>query len=188
MKKLKIKYVDAARFRNTIDTDFSGVATYLDFAYIPKGEMWIDKYLKLETENLLALFLLEYSMRNEPFRLIRARAAKELTDPTVAVRTERTEKMGRFTIRYVDGATVRKAIDPFFLLGGHGLVYDYIPKSEIWIDTKSDPKEWKYTLAHELTEFKLMKKGDSYYSAHDYALAYERAERRKDGVADFVRG
>ena len=92
------------------------------------------------------------------------------------------------TIRYVDGASVRKALDPYFLLASHDLASSYIPKKEIWIDAKADPKEWKYWLIHALAEREQMSKGLAHDNAHDFALAAQRMERRKDGVADFMRG
>lgn len=186
---MTVKVVDATKIRNTIDTDFSGVGTHADYPYIPLGEVWIDKFLKNEQALFLALVKLERSMRGKPFRLIRAKAKKTLTaDPKAKPKIMKTAKKGNYVIRYVDGALVRKSIDPYFLLGGHDLVYPYIPKREIWIDACSDPKDWKYTLVHEIEERERMLKGMSYDDAHDFALAVERAARRKDGVADFIRG
>lgn len=186
---MTVKIVDAAKIRNTIDTDFSGQGTHADYPYIPLGEMWLDRHLKDERDLFLNLVKLERSMRGKPFRLIREKAKKTLTakmkaKPVVGKKTRR----GAYMIVEVDGSSVRKNIDPYFLLGGHDLVYPYIPKREIWIDTRSEPKDRKYTLIHELEERELMAKGLSYDDAHDYAIAKERAARRKDGVADFIRG
>lgn len=189
MRGMTIKFVDAARIRNTIDTDFSGVGTHADYPYIPLGELWIDKRLKDEKPLFVALWKLEQSMRGKPFRLIREKAKRTLTVPKKAkVAVKRAVRKGANKIMYVDGATVRAGLDPYFLLGGHDLVYPYIPKHEIWIDVKSDPKDWKYTLIHELDERERMAKGLSYDDAHDFALATERMHRRKDGAADFIRG
>ncbi|HEU0050520.1 MAG TPA: hypothetical protein VFQ60_00500 [Patescibacteria group bacterium] len=182
------RFINAAKIRNTIDTDFSGVGTYLEYPYIPRGEIWIDRYLKTEQPLLLALAKLERKMKGQPFALIRETAKKELTIPLTKLNVQKVEKVGPFTVSYVDGRDVRRHFDPYFLLGGHDLVYSYIPKGHIWIDTRSDPDDWKYTLIHETEERKLMKKGVSYADAHDLALAVERAARRKDKAADFIRG
>ncbi len=184
-----VKIVNATKIRNTIDTDFSSVGTHADYPYIPLGEMWLDKYLKDEKTLFLELVKLERSMRGKPFRLIREKAKKTLTaskkgKPVVM----KTEKRAALKICYVDGASVRNNLDPYFLLGGHDLVYSYIPKHEIWIDTRSDKTDWKYTLIHEMHERELMQKGMAYDNAHDFALAAERMARRADGVADFIRG
>ncbi|MBU1349017.1 hypothetical protein KJ781_03035 [Patescibacteria group bacterium] len=186
---MKIRFVDATRIRNTIDTDFTGVGTHADYPYIPLGELWISKSLKDEKAVFVALWKLERSMRGKPFRLIREKAKKTLTTPKkTKVAVKKTMRKGTYKIVFVDGATVRAGLDPYFLLGGHGLVYPYIPKNEIWIDTKQDPSETKYTILHEMDEHQRMSKGMSYDDAHDFALAVERMHRRKDGVADFTRG
>ncbi|MBU1034283.1 hypothetical protein KKF59_02095 [Patescibacteria group bacterium] len=186
---MKIKIVDASKIRNTIDTDFSGVGTHADYPFIPLGELWIDKHLKNEKALFISLLKLEKKMRGKPFRLIREHAKKTLTVPKRAkVEIKSREQKGAITLNYVIGAEVRKKLDPYFLLGGHDLIYSYIPKNNIWIDLKVNPKELKYTLIHEMEERARMAKGMSYLDAHDFAIATERAARRKDGVADFIRG
>ncbi|MDZ4385043.1 MAG: hypothetical protein U0944_01355, partial [Candidatus Moranbacteria bacterium] len=83
------------------------------------------------------------------------------------------------------GREVRAKLDPDFFLGGHNLVYGYVPKNEIWIDDAQDGREIKYTLLHELHEAKLMEKGTSYDNAHDFSLATEKAARRNDGFGHY---
>ncbi|MBI5654669.1 hypothetical protein HZC53_03395 [Candidatus Uhrbacteria bacterium] len=186
---MKIKIVDGWKIRNTVETDFSGWGTHADYPLIPLGEIWLDRYLKPERKLILDLIRLERSMRGKSFRLIRAEAKKTLTAPNKSKpRVIKTQKFGKTKIVYVDGADVRSQIDPYFLLGGHDLVYDYIPKNEIWIDTRCYEQEWVYTLIHENHERELMARGMAYDNAHDFALAAERMARRKDKVADFVRG
>ncbi|MSR85485.1 hypothetical protein EXS71_03585 [Candidatus Uhrbacteria bacterium] len=186
---MKLKIVDGFKIRNTIDTDFSGVGSHADYPYIPLEEMWIDKFLKEEKTLFLALWKFERSMRGKPFRLIREKAKKTFASRKPSkILVTKTLKKGSLTIRYVDGASVRKNLDPYFLLGGHDLVYSYIPKKEIWIDIQADPRDHKYTLIHELDERERMAKGLTYNNAHDFALATERMARRKDGIADFTRG
>jgi hypothetical protein len=183
------KIVDGWKIRNTIDTDFCGWGTHADYPYIPLGELWLDKFLKPESKLFRELVKLERSMRGKSFRLIRAKAKKTLTLPKKAKPgVIKTEKHGKYKAVYVDGAHVRSHSDPYFILGGHDLVYPYIPKNEIWIDTRHDEREWIYTLTHELHERELMAKGMAYDDAHDFALAMERMKRRQDGVAEFVRG
>jgi len=189
MRGMIVKFVDAARIRNTIDTDFSGIGSHADYPYIPLGEMWIDKWMRSEKDLFVALWKLERSMRGKPFRLIREKAKKTFVVAKAAkLVVKKTVRKGPLKILYVDGASVRKGFDPYFLLGGHDLVYPYIPKHEVWVDDRQDPKETKYTLIHELDERERMAKGLSYDDAHDFALAAERMARRKDGVADFIRG
>jgi len=189
MHVMIVKFVDAAKIRNTIDTNFSSGCTHAEYPYIPLGEMWIDKYQKDEKDLYVALLKFERSLRGKSFRLIREKAKKTFTVPKGAkVKVIKTVRKGKYTIEYVDGGTVRKTLDPYFDTGGHDLVYSYIPKNHVWIDVKSDPKELKYTLIHEIDERERMDKGLSYDDAHDFAIAAERMARRKDGVADFQRG
>jgi hypothetical protein len=83
----------------------------------------------------------------------------------------------------VEGDYVRTKLDLFFTEGGHGCVYDYIPKDEIWLDDDLDPKERKYVLLHEMTEHDLMKnKKYSYERAHKEASRIEKYERQKGGL------
>lgn len=92
------------------------------------------------------------------------------------------KKQGKLKIYLVNGHKIRANFDPNFYAGGHGLVYKYMPKNEVWIDNTATPKERKYILVHELYELNLMKKGKSYNNAHDYANAAEKEARRRDGA------
>lgn len=81
----------------------------------------------------------------------------------------------------VDGATIRRDIYPAFLYGGNSERYIFVPVGEIWVDNAVAAEEFAYTVAHELSERMLMARtGASYASAHDSALAVERAMRRRD--------
>ena len=184
---MKIKYVDGAKIRNTFDTDFSGAGDSSYYPYIPKNEYWIERYLRPETKLLLSLDRLEKKMKNEPFSAIRKQAMRDLTTRGT-FRSLQTMSQKGLVVRYVVGADVRKTLDPYFLLGGHSHIYRYIPKNEIWIDACADDAEQVFTLVHEMYERDLMRNGMSYDDAHDFALAAERAARRKAGVAHFIRG
>lgn len=184
-----IKFVDAVKIRNSIDTDFLGAGSHGDYPYIPLGEFWLDKRLKDEKPFFASLWKLERSMRGKSFRMIREKAKKNFTKPKGAkVKSIKIEKRGAYKIRTVDGASVRQNFDPYFLLGGHDEVYSYIPKNEIWIEAAIDLKEVKYILTHVVEERERMAAGMSHENAHDFALALQRMLRRKDGVAEFVRG
>lgn len=186
---MTVKIVDAAKIRNSIDTDFCGWGSHADYPYIPLGELWIDKHLRGEKELFTSLVRLERSMRGKPFRTIRAAAKKTFVHPKKAkLAIVKKEKKGALTILSVDGSTVRSGMDPYFVVGGHDLACPYIPKHELWIDTRSDRKELKYLLIRLMDERERMSKGMSVENAHDFAIATERMARRKDGVADFTRG
>lgn len=184
----KIRWVNGWKIRNTLETDFNGWGENDSYPFIPKGDVWIEQYMKPELPLILELSRLEKRIKGKGFRLIRAAAAQELTRPTSLVFGLRRERKGKLWVVWVDGATVRQTHDPYFVSGGHDLVYTYIPRNEIWIDVLAGKKEGKYTLIHELYERQLMSRGMKYDDAHDFALAEERRQRREDGVAHFIRG
>lgn len=67
-----------------------------------------------------------------------------------------------------------------FTMGGHHLVYPFIPDNEIWLDSALPPEELNYTLHdHELPEHYLMKfKYLPYSKAHNIANARELQARK----------
>lgn len=182
---MKIRFVDGHKIRNTINADFGVVASNRLTPYVPKGEMWIDKHYKAEKDTFVKIHLFELELLkkmaySEARKVICKRFVKKIGIlPKVVLKTK---KIKGVTVEYVDGKMVRRYIDPKFVLGGHGYVYSYIPKKAVWIDNAQDKREVKYTLVHEVYERKLMMKGMCYNSAHDYALAAEKAARRNDGA------
>ena len=82
-------------------------------------------------------------------------------------------------IYLVDGEVVRKDHIQY-VAGGHGYVYDWIPKDEVWIDEnqKNKPEDMEATIRHELYEIGLMKKGMDYDNAHEEANKIEIEYRR----------
>jgi hypothetical protein len=86
-----------------------------------------------------------------------------------------------FQVWCVDGAVVRRSIDPEFLYGGNGQRYPYVPAREIWIDHAIAAEEFNYTVAHELSEREAMaREGMTYDHAHERALVVERRMRLDD--------
>jgi len=184
---MKIKYVNGADIRNTTDTDFAGFSTSNYSPLVPKGAVWMEQYLKPEKD--LMLHIIETEKKFRQFKDARTFLEKEARKrgPCPPFAKKRERRSGR-TLVWVDGATVRKFLDPYFFLGGHDLVYSYIPKNEIWIDALNYSNDQQFTIIHELKERVLMARGMEYHSAHDYALAEERHYRRKAGVARFENG
>ena len=66
----------------------------------------------------------------------------------------------------ISGEAVRALFFLDFTEGGHGYVYSFIPKKEVWIDDDIEPDEIKFVLLHELHERNLMSKGMKYDPAH----------------------
>jgi len=160
---------------------------------IPKDQIWIDCRYQDEEGFLLSLYLAEQDYikeygHNFNANKFRKKLKKEFTwdgpKPKLSEFTVRKKRQGRFLIRFVDGRIVRQWIDPWFVFGGHGLVYKYIPSGEIWLDAKQDPREIKYVLGHEIYEWWLMSRGMRYDKAHTLATERERKLR----VQELVRG
>ena len=81
-------------------------------------------------------------------------------------------------IYIVDGFDLRHHHTEFEL-GGHGFVYDYIPKNEIWVEDMKNVEDRRKNLAHEIFEYTLMKYGKAgYETAHKCALSMEAAIRK----------
>jgi hypothetical protein len=78
----------------------------------------------------------------------------------------------------VDGFHVRNTYDSDFSQGGNGYRYRWIPKDEIWIDACLSPEEADLVVYHECIECEFMKKGDTYYRAHNRAK-YREDQLRK---------
>jgi hypothetical protein len=93
---------------------------------------------------------------------------------------ERIDKYSTGTVQvyFVDGSYVRDNIDLNFTQGGHHYVYDWIPDTEIWLDS-SNRNEYQFILLHELRERNRMLGGLSYYFAHDDANTIEQQARNK---------
>jgi hypothetical protein len=76
---------------------------------------------------------------------------------------------GKLNIFLVDGELVRNTISDDFTLAGHGLVYDYIPKDEVWLESTIKEHEIPIILVHEMLERVVMHGGIDYDSAHELA-------------------
>ena len=187
--------VDGYLIRNTIDTDFNIIhrhGTDIDcFSpkfYIPEDEVWIDHRYADEADFLIAadriVEKIHAGSRTELIRKLREMGILKQGPPPLFV--GRKEIHGPLIICFVDGKIVREYIDSEFVLGGHDLVYQYIPKNEVWIDAKIEPREIPFIVAHEVEERTRMEKEHlSYGIAHEYATVIERALRRKHDNVDF---
>ncbi len=112
-----------------------------------------------------------------------------------------------YMIFAVDGTWIRNNLCCYFCHGGHALVHEFIPKNEIWVSTrhndegrdsiakcgckvrmKNQPVSKAYfdsTVLHEIVENMRMKKGMSYWHAHNIAIDAERiAGLLKDPFSD----
>ena len=100
-----------------------------------------------------------------------------------------------YKIFRVDNAWVHNNLCVYFGHGGHGLVHEFIPMGEVWISShhpvgmtpamhcdcvlkkRGQPASKNYfesTTLHEIAECEQMKKGKTYWNAHQYALEVEK--------------
>ncbi len=191
---MKLKYVSGMKIRNTIDADFGVIGSNKIYSYIPKNEIWFDRLYKEEKEHFLKIHLYELKLIKE----MRYEKARKIIEKRFIVKgkipdfvVKKTKYKG-FSVVYVDGRIIREYLDPKFILGCNGILNKKIWKNkilnkkiwkrDIWIDIRQDKREYKYTLIHEYEEAKLIMQGMNYNDAHDYAIAAEKAARRKDGA------
>lgn len=81
----------------------------------------------------------------------------------------------------VQGDEIFWKIYPQFILGGNDQRYRWNPFGEILLDNRQALVEYRYTLAHEILERRLMLEfGWSYNRAHDEALKLEKSMRNRD--------
>lgn len=74
----------------------------------------------------------------------------------------------------VSGHYTRTNISSDFTLGSHGLIEDYIPDDEIWIERMLNKIDEGINLSHEIIEYLLMKhKKINYDDAHKISIDAE---------------
>ena len=70
----------------------------------------------------------------------------------------------------VSGEYIRNNYYIEYNLGGHYLVYDWIPKGQIWLQEMSDGNEqMRYNLLHQIYEYLIMR-----YNKYDYEDAHQK--------------
>jgi hypothetical protein len=95
-----------------------------------------------------------------------------LPDPVAAVEVWR-----------VDGCVVRSFYKTDYTEGGHGYVYPWVPKNEIWVEKALHEEEVPYIVAHEHLELRLMRdKGLPYDEAHEICVGVELNLRQGKGI------
>lgn len=160
-----------------------------EFPQIPKDEIWIDDELsgtEKQINILTALNHLELLKGGVDDKLATKQADEyddQLRDVLLCnihanLKLRKYTKIGKgddkVTVWIVDGDEVRNRFESKYNKGGHGYVYDYIPKNEIWISDIKDKNEFIPILEHEFVERDLMKnKGLSYQEAHKKATLKE---------------
>ncbi len=194
--------VNAERIRNTSKAleEFSDYGTHVTFPRdIPEGELWIDSKVEeseraflieeaINIERLMASGMSKSKAYDAAEEINKAHREKadgvKPSDKKIpeGLREKKLETTDGVTVWIVDGHKVRDHFKTDFVEGGHGYVYPWIPKDEVWIDKNVRPDERRFVLAHEMHERKDMKDtGMGYQKAHRRAAEYEFKLRRSHG-------
>lgn len=192
--KIVIWLVDGAGIRSNLGKEFTNFGHHFDFAFIPKYEFWLDKEAvpnerRFFIDHLLTewrLIKTGYSRSaaakmadsKERSERIKAGGLKKIINNQGAplikkIHDRLLKKIKKSSVWLVRGDLVRNIFNIEFTEGGHDLVYNFVPKDEVWIDNDVLAKERSYVILHELYEHSLMEKGLIYPEAHRKASKIE---------------
>lgn len=200
----EVYLVNEEKIRNLklADEEFTNFAIHNQFpSLIPKDEIWLGEEVsecerKFFINNAVKLYNLinsgvdiseaydkalkyEKSLR-EKFDGIKPRGATSEDNPPKELYVEEYGKINDITVWIVNGEIARDLYKTDYCEGGHGYVYPWIPKDEIWIEKDIEEDEIPYILHHEYIELKLMRDKDmDYEDAHEIA-AKKEFEKRKE--------
>jgi hypothetical protein len=203
--------VDASCVRNIAqpDEEFGNFATRDEFpGLIPKGEIWLaEQNLDKEGVFLIANALRRFKEQERGASQEAAYTAglnveRDLREKLTgwkfrAGRPHRRIPRELYVYRYatlpdvqfpievwvVDGHIVRSWYKTDYVEGGHGYVYRWIPKQQIWIEKDLDRWELPYIVTHEYLELRLMRdRGIDYDTAHAICAKVEFDLRKRRGA------
>jgi hypothetical protein len=211
----KVCSVNALAVRNAAqpDEEFGNFATRDDFPdLIPPGEIWISEKVAAEEgiffiANALAQQAWQ-SNRGSPDRAYEEglgveRFLREKLNG-VAFRDGKPHKrvpaevyrepyttlpdpQGPVKVWLVDGNLVRSYYKTDYTEGGHGYVYPWVPRPEVWVEDGVDRREVPYIVCHEYLERRLMRdEGLDYDTAHDVCSRVEFHLRKGKGATPLL--
>jgi hypothetical protein len=175
------------------------------YLYNPPNEAWLDNRSGIEEfRYTLAHELLERRLMLERGwtygrahrEAIKLEKRMRDADLMVAIKHEKKVKQGSghlprgiyrqffgtrkgLKVWIVDGPLVRRELWGDFSMSGHGLLYQFVPDDEIWLDSAMTLEQVCFTLVHVLAEREAMAKGLSYAEAYEYALCAVHDERKR---------
>lgn len=179
--------VDGKYVRDNMNVDFTNYGQHYLFDFIPEDEFWIDEEEvpgeeKFYSDSMLAMNQLlknkilhaeAVKMADEAEKKDRMEIYKNESNIEKAKKNLRKTLLKKYSkkikVWLVNGRTVRDLFFIDFTEGGHGYVYNFIPKNEVWVDDDMSVREFKPVLVHELHERKLMIKDMAYEPAHKRA-------------------
>ena len=196
-KGLIVCIVDGGFVRDNLSDDFTNAGHHYSFKFIPKNEIWVDQ--TVETKEIPVLVKEMYSEYSDMSKgksydaayekgWKQAEKQRKRMPNDKLLKIEKLAEIRGVKVFLVDGFEVRKTFNQDFVEGGHGRVYDYIPKNEIWLEQDNDKQDMMYIFLHEITEYNLMgNKHYSYAKAHTLANKNEeKARHNKDSLKQLV--
>jgi hypothetical protein len=198
------------------DEEFGNFATHDVFPdLIPEGEIWISKKLASKEGIFFVADALAQMTRQaagvspdrayddglEAERLLRERLngvhyrdGRPHRHVPAAIYLEHyttlPDPQGRVEVWLVDGNLVRSYYKTDYTEGGHGYVYPWVPRPQIWIEDGVDRREVPFIVSHEYLERRLMRdEGLDYETAHDICSRVEFDLRKgREAAPLLVRG
>jgi hypothetical protein len=173
--------------RKNIDIEFTNFAHHWNIKKVPVNEIWFDREtVPGELRFFIPRAIYERQLMKDgmPYdtaidkadqfetKLRQRKDPKGFTNPCHRRLWKRLSN--GLQVWLVHGRVVRDKYDDDFTEGGHGLVYKYIPKNEVWVDDDIHKDDKPFVLYHELYERNLMEKGEQYNRAHKEASKKEQ--------------
>jgi hypothetical protein len=94
---------------------------------------------------------------------------------------------GPVEVWLVDGNLVRSYYKTDYTEGGHGYVYPWVPRPQIWVEDGVDRREVPFIVCHEYLERRLMRdEGLGYDTAHTICSKVEFDLRKTRGAAPLL--
>jgi hypothetical protein len=194
----KVVLVDAAWIRDHWDNSFTDFGTS-HFKFIPSEpkQVWVDAATKPDEVKFMA----RQAVKEQKLLSSGDTFTEAMTDAERAEQADRRHSAadraevklkqvadyGPVSIWLVDGAAVRAKFSADYTEGGHGRIYRFICPNEIWIDDGLAEDDRPYIELHELTEWNLMGRGQTYQEAHQAASRNEVMARRAGDVGSLLR-
>lgn len=204
--------VNGAEVRKELDENFVEYDYHGHFRFIPEKEFWIDDEMSEKEYPLYIKRLLkevsyikegmsvaeaahkadsfEENIRQNGIRMQKILASQNQEMLRRVLKKEKLEEYsGTVSVWLVDGSLVRSVYMLGFAEGGHGIVYSWIPKNEIWLEQSLKPEERAFIVLHELHErYLMLSKKMSYADAHHGATIVEDHYREhRKGLEERIR-
>lgn len=202
--------VDGEMVRRDLNDDFVESGYHAWYHMIPVNEIWIEKdtnedewkyfleNIDIEEKGVAEGKTLEESSKKADAAEEKDRRRKNRIQKILTSREERKSallkihkrKLEKYSnenldVWLVDGEIVRGIYGLEYGFGGHGFVYHFVPKNEVWIEEVLDSHERKFILLHELHERILMaREGKDYLHAHHGATIVEMHYRKNPEELD----